>query len=34
VPLVDHRPFDFDGDPTREKNLQPSLPLASCPDFA
>lgn len=34
VPLVDHHALGLDGDPTREENLQRSLPLASCRDFA
>jgi probable HAF family extracellular repeat protein len=34
VPLVDHRALGFDRDPTREKDLQRSLPLVSCRDLA
>jgi probable HAF family extracellular repeat protein len=34
VPLVDDRALGFDSDPTREENLQRSLPLVSCPDLA
>ena len=34
VPLVDHHALGFDSDPTREENLQRSLPLVSCRDFA
>ena len=34
VPLVDHHALGFDSDPTREENLQRSLPLVSCRDLA
>lgn len=34
VPLVDHHALGLDGDPTREEDLQPSLLLVSCRDFA
>jgi len=33
-PLVDHHAFGFDGDPAREEDLQESLLLDSCRDFA
>jgi hypothetical protein len=34
VPLVDHHALGFDSDPAREEDLQSSLLLGSCRDFA
>jgi hypothetical protein len=34
MPLVDHHALGFDGDPAREEDLQSSLLLVSCRDFA